>query len=153
MWRCHAALHTLSPLAPMSHKYLAQIWLQIELFYSRLMLVLREKFILGNYICIQLKYPETHYLWEPLLETRDGWWHRGSGGWSAHMQCSSPCHSQIPGTQCHKVPHSLKYISKRQHKSVFKLLSQQVWNLNLNAWCNTWKFASEREWGEEWEEK
>ena len=143
--------HIVPTPAPMSHKYLAQIWLQIELFYSRLMLVLREKFILGNYICIRLKYPETHYLWEPLLETRDGWWHTMV---STHaMLITLSLSSQIPGTQCHKVPHSLKYISKRQHKSVFKLLSQQVWNLNLNAWCNTWKFASEREWGEEWEEE
>ena len=40
---------------------LAQNWV-VLLPVAQLMLVLREKFILGNYICIRLKYPETLFV-------------------------------------------------------------------------------------------
>ena len=41
---------------------LAPNWVVLLPVTARLMLVLREKFILGNYICIRLKYPDTLFV-------------------------------------------------------------------------------------------
>ena len=101
------------------------------------MLVLREKFILGNYICIRLKYPATLFVGtsagDPGAEM-DG----DTGDVrlvSTHARLITLSLTNIPA---HNVTRSHTQICfKTTTKSVFKLLSQQVLNLNLNACCNT----------------
>ena len=148
MWRCHAALHTLSPHSLRCHTNiwhkLSPNWV-VSLPVARLMLVLREKFILGNYICIRLKYPATLFVGtsagDPGAEM-DG----DTGDVrmvSTHARLITLSLTNIPA---HNVTRSHTQICfKKTTKSVFKLLSQQVLNLNLNACCNTWEFARRRE--------
>ena len=108
------------------------------------MLVLREKFILGNYICIRLKYPETLF-----VGTSAGDQGAEMDGdtserrlVSTHARLITLSLTNIPA---HNVTRSHTQICfKKTTKSVFKLLSQQVLNLNLNACCNTWEFAWRR---------
>lgn len=101
------------------------------------MLVLREKFILGNYICIRLKYPATLFVGtsagDPGAEM-DG----DTGDVRMVSTHARLITLSLTNTPAHNVTRSHTQICfKKTTKSVFKLLSQQVLNLNLNACCNT----------------